>query len=102
MALNGIVVVLYVIDILYYTIIDDSWGVGREYAKTSYYNLYQIKFWAFVRQNKTISTRSSSVLSIIGKEFNYGEPNSFLNTAYSDIIQDTICPLLFVWSTREE
>ena len=29
MALNGIVQVLYVIDVLQYTIIEDSWGIGK-------------------------------------------------------------------------
>ena len=28
MALNRIMAMLYVIDILYYAIIDDSWGIG--------------------------------------------------------------------------
>jgi succinate dehydrogenase hydrophobic anchor subunit len=28
MAFSGIAVMLYVIDILYYTIIDDVWGIG--------------------------------------------------------------------------
>ena len=28
MALNGIVTTLYIIDILGYTVIDDSWGIG--------------------------------------------------------------------------
>lgn len=29
MAFSGIVVMLYIIDILYYTVIDDSWGIGN-------------------------------------------------------------------------
>ena len=29
MALNGIVLMLYVIDILYYKANDDSWGIGE-------------------------------------------------------------------------
>jgi hypothetical protein len=33
MALNGIVGRLYVIDIEYYTVIDDSWGIGVRYVE---------------------------------------------------------------------
>ena len=28
MALNEIVIMQYIIDILYYTVIDDNWGIG--------------------------------------------------------------------------
>ena len=50
MAFSGIVAVLYVIDILQYTIVDDSWGIGlvdcRYYVK--YYllncNSYRCNF----------------------------------------------------------
>ena len=33
MAFSGIVAVLYMIDILYYTVIDDSWGIGETSSK---------------------------------------------------------------------
>jgi hypothetical protein len=33
MALNGIVLTLYVVDIQYYTIISETWGIGRGNCK---------------------------------------------------------------------
>jgi hypothetical protein len=33
MALNGIVDKPYVVDILYCTVIDDSWGIGKSKSK---------------------------------------------------------------------
>jgi len=33
MALNRIIAVSYVIDILYYTVIDDNWGIGKLICK---------------------------------------------------------------------
>lgn len=32
MALNRIAAVLYIADILYYTIVDGSWGIGKVYC----------------------------------------------------------------------
>jgi hypothetical protein len=52
MALNCIVVMLYVIDILNYTVIDDNWGIGERTSKNSasLFTLMSIRNHSFVLQ----------------------------------------------------
>lgn len=47
MALNRIVVMLYIIDILYYTIFNDNWGIGVGNRKKM--DLQLLKFLWIVR-----------------------------------------------------